>query len=170
MGGAAALNPQICEQRPSWESLLCLQPMGSRLIWERGAKEGCCFRAGRGTSVRQARRAQRLTFWVQRPSGGVGVFHAKGWWPRSSPPPSKVCFPWNFARMSLTCGGVHKSGKKKAHKHNFCWSFCPWDDLGIVTGKPTLSQGQTQVFSLFYTREAQLVPGKPSLSLGHSRG
>ena len=30
--------------------------------------------------------------------------------------------------------------------------ICPWD-------KPTLSQGQTQVFSLFYTMEAQFVPG-----------
>ena len=24
----------------------------------------------------------------------MGVFHAKGWWPKSSCPPSKVCLPW----------------------------------------------------------------------------
>ena len=40
------------------------------------------------------KRAQRLTFGVRRPPGGVEVFHAKGWWPKSSCPPSKVCLPW----------------------------------------------------------------------------
>ena len=24
----------------------------------------------------------------------MGVFHAKGWWPKTSCPPSKVCLPW----------------------------------------------------------------------------
>ena len=43
---------------------------------------------------RQEKRAQRLTFWVRRPPGGVGVFHAEGWWPKTSCPPSKVCLPW----------------------------------------------------------------------------
>ena len=42
----------------------------------------------------QEKRAQRLTFWVRRPPGGVGGFHAKGRWPKSSCPPSKVCLPW----------------------------------------------------------------------------
>ena len=35
-----------------------------------------------------------------------GVFHAKGWWPKSSCPPAKVCLPWvskrgisNFVRI-----------------------------------------------------------------------
>ena len=37
-------------------------------------------------------RAQRLSFWVRRPPGGVGVFHAKGWWLKTSCPPSKL--PW----------------------------------------------------------------------------
>ena len=44
--------------------------------------------------IRQEKRAQRLTFWVRRPPGGVGGFHSKGWWPKSSCPPSKVCLPW----------------------------------------------------------------------------
>ena len=44
--------------------------------------------------IRQEKRAQRSTFWVRRPPGGVGVFHAKGWWPKTSCPPSKVCLPW----------------------------------------------------------------------------
>ena len=54
----------------------------------------------------------------------------------------------------------HSSGKKKAHKHKL---FGPVA-LGTTLG---MSWGQTQVFSLFYTMEAQFVPGtnKPSLSL-----
>ena len=47
---------------------------------------------------------------------------------------------------------LSKSGKKQAHKHRF---FGPVA-LGTTPG---LSQGQTQVFSLFYTMEAQFVPG-----------
>ena len=37
-------------------------------------------------TFRQEKRAQRLSFWVRRPPGGVGVFHAKGWWPKTSCP------------------------------------------------------------------------------------
>ena len=44
--------------------------------------------------IRQEKRAKRLSFWVWRPLGGVGVFHAEGWWPKTSCPPSKVCLPW----------------------------------------------------------------------------
>ena len=44
------------------------------------------------------------------------------------------------------------SGKKKAHKHTLFGRVA----LGTTPG---LSQGQTQVFSLFYTMEAQFVPG-----------
>ena len=42
------------------------------------------------------KRTQRLTltFWVRRLPGGVGVFPAKGWWSKSSCPPSKVSLPW----------------------------------------------------------------------------
>ena len=39
-------------------------------------------------------------FWIRIPPGGVGVFHAKGWWPKSSCPPSKVCLPW-FSRRGI---------------------------------------------------------------------
>ena len=51
------------------------------------------------------------------------------------------------------------AGKKKAHKHKLFGPValgtprvCPRDKVG-------LSQGQTQLFSLFYTAEAQFVPG-----------
>ena len=55
------------------------------------------------------------------------------------------------------------------------WSGCPWDDPGIVPGtdricpwdKPSLSKGKTQVFSSFYTVEAQF--DKPSLSQGQTQ-
>ena len=87
------------------------------------------------SSVRPEKRAQRLPFWVRRPPGGVGVFRAKGWWPQSSCPPSKVCLPWvlkrgiwdvpgilpgcpgNFAGMSRTPEGVQNVCAKKARAH-----------------------------------------------------
>ena len=47
----------------------------------------------------QEKRAQRITFWVRGQPGGVGVFHLKGWWSKSSYPPSKVCFPWVSSGM-----------------------------------------------------------------------
>ena len=66
------------------------------------------------------KRAQRSTFWVRRWPGGVGVFRAKGWWLKSSCPPSKVCLPW-----------VSKSGI--------------WDITGILPGCP----GPLAVFKKF---------------------
>ena len=54
----------------------------------------CVLKPTKGvTFLRQGKRAQRLTFWVRRPPGGVGVFYVKGWWPKSSCPPLKVCLP-----------------------------------------------------------------------------
>ena len=56
--------------------------------------------------LRQEKRAQRLTFWVRRPPGGVGVFHSKGWWPKTSCPPSKVCLPWVSKRGIWDVPGI----------------------------------------------------------------
>ena len=56
--------------------------------------------------IRQEKRAQRLTFWVRRPPGGVGVFHVKGWWPKSSCSPSKVCLPWVSKRGISDIPGI----------------------------------------------------------------
>ena len=56
--------------------------------------------------IRQEKRAQRLTFGVRRPPGGVGVFHVKGWWPKSSCPPSKVCLPWVSKRGNWDVPGI----------------------------------------------------------------
>ena len=56
--------------------------------------------------VRQEKRAQRLTCWVRRPQGGVGVFHGKGWWSKSSCPPSKVCLPWVWKRGTWDVPGI----------------------------------------------------------------
>ena len=55
---------------------------------------------------RQEKRAQRLSFWVRRPPGGVGVFHAKGWWPKTSCPPSKLCLPWVSKRGIRDVPGI----------------------------------------------------------------
>ena len=56
--------------------------------------------------VRQEKRAQRLSFWVRRPPGGVGVFHAKGWWPKTSCLPSKLCLPWVSKRGIRDVPGI----------------------------------------------------------------
>ena len=69
-------------------------------------------------NFRQEKRAQRLTFWVRRPPGGVGVFHAKGWWPKSSRPPSKVCLPWVSKR------------EEAGMSREFCWDV-PDDPWGV---------------------------------------
>ena len=60
-------------------------------------------------SIRQEKRPQRLTVWVRRLPGGVarvGVFHAKGWWPKSSCPASKVCLPWVSKRGIWDVPGI----------------------------------------------------------------
>ena len=74
-----------------------------------------------------------ITFWVRRPPGGVGVFHAKGWWPKSSCYPSKVCLgfrnlgcPRNFARMSRIVGVFKKFVQKSSRTCLFpiiFWTF-----------------------------------------------
>ena len=56
--------------------------------------------------VRQEKGAQRSTFWVRRPPGGAGVFHAKGWWPKGSRSPSKVCLPWVSERGIWDVPGI----------------------------------------------------------------
>ena len=50
--------------------------------------------------------AQRLTFWVRRPPGGVGVFHVKGWWSKTSCSPSKLCLPWVSKRGIWDVPGI----------------------------------------------------------------
>ena len=57
-------------------------------------------------ALRQEKRAQRLTFWVRRPPGRVGVFHTKGWWPKTSCCPSKVCLPWASKRGIWDVPGI----------------------------------------------------------------
>ena len=78
------------------------------------------------------KRAQRLTFWVRRRPGGVGVFHSKGWWPKTSYPPSKVCLPWVSKRgiwdvpgILLGCPGPLGVFKKLVQK-NFVRIFVPY--------------------------------------------
>ena len=66
----------------------------------------------------------------------------------------------SFQGSPRVAGGVSSSLRPKVPPRPFARSrnvlgtnqVCPWD-------KPTLAQGQTQVFSCFYTGEAQFVPG-----------
>ena len=91
------------------------------------------------------KRAQRLSFWVRRPPGGVGVFHAKGWWPKTSCPPSKLCLPWVSKRgirdvpgILPGCPGPLAVFKKFVQK-NFVRIF---RSLNFVQLTGRLSQGQ----------------------------
>ena len=77
--------------------------------------------------IRQEKRARRLTFWVRRPPGGVGVFHLKGWWPKTSCLPSKVRLPWvskggirDVPRILLGCPGPLAAFKKLVQKKFVC--------------------------------------------------
>ena len=36
----------------------------------------------------------------------MGVFHAKGWWPKTSCPPSKLCLPWVSKRGIRDVPGI----------------------------------------------------------------
>ena len=82
---------------------------------------------------RPEKRAQRLTFWVWRPPGGVGVFQSKGWWPKTSCLPSKVCLPWVSKRgiwdvpgILPGCPGPQGVFKKLVQKNFVRISFFPF--------------------------------------------
>ena len=86
--------------------------------------------------------AQRLTFWVRRPPGGVGVFHEKGWWSKTSCSPSKLRLPWVSKRgiwdvpeILPGCpgkiGGVQKVCAKKVRAH---FSFPIWGAAALPKG------------------------------------
>ena len=114
--------PRPCSKGKSQES--SYEPGGSDVVREL-SREPAMFR--------QEKRAQRLSFWVRRPPGGVGVFHSKGWWPKTLCPPSKLCLPWVSKRGiwdvpgilpgSRTPGGVQKVCAKKLRAH-FSFPTC----------------------------------------------
>ena len=59
-----------------------------------------CYSLALISCFQARKKSTKINFWVRRPPGGVGVFHAKGWWPKSSCSPSKVCLPWVSTGMS----------------------------------------------------------------------
>ena len=63
----------------------------------------------------------------------MGVFHAKGWWPKSSGPPSKVCLPWvskggicDVLEFLPGCSGPLAVFKKFVQK-KMCSFFVPYE-------------------------------------------
>ena len=117
-------NPLVAERAP-WRSSQSLCGRGSAAYWKslqipvsfllhtwqplcdpivtRG--EGSF--SYQGVSTRGVRHSpERLSFWVRRPPGGVGVFHAKGWWPKTSCTPSKLCLPWVSKRGIRDVPGI----------------------------------------------------------------
>ena len=96
----------------------CFSPwgLGKKTLfggWQRPRPYSPCFKSSfwmlaeaTSSTFRQEKRAQRLSFWVRRPPGGVGVFHAKGWWPKTSCPPSKLCLPWVSKRGIRDVPGI----------------------------------------------------------------
>ena len=105
---------------------------------------------GKNGSLRNSLRYPRLRqkslangdarFWctqVRRPPGGVGVFHAKGWWPKTSCPPSKLRLPWVSKRgirdvlgILPGCPGPLAVFKKFVQKTS-CAFFVPYLSLAI---------------------------------------
>ena len=91
--------------------------------------------------VRQEKRAQRLTFWVRRPPGGVGGLPREGLVAEKFVPAleslSSLGFeernlgcPRNLAGMSRTFGGVRKVCAKKSS----CAFFVPYLGPGVWGG------------------------------------
>ena len=113
------------------------------------------------TFLRQEKRAQRLTFWVRRPPGGVGVSHAKGWWPKKFVPSLKslsslgfeernLGCPGNFGGMSRTPGRVQKVCAKKVRVHfSFPISVPP---------KPACARSHIWGFPIFFPANPKLRP------------
>ena len=123
----------------------------------------------RSATFRQEKRAQRLTLWVRRPPGGMGVFHAKGWWSKSSCPSleSLSCSgfegrnlgcPGNFARMSRTDGGVQTACAKKGRAH---FSF---PILGLLSAEKYVSWGL-----VWETRHSMCLLGSGQVSEDRTR-
>ena len=124
----------------AWEnvlSLVCPFRMCSRRPRAQGVGVDPCL-----LNIRQEKRAQRLSFRVRRPPGGVGVFHAKGWWPKTSCPPSKLCLPWVSKRgirdvpgILPGCPGPLAVFKKFVQK-NFVRIFRSLEYFGLFLGAP----------------------------------
>ena len=75
--------------------------------WEERGPKAHSKNSDFGTPYDQARKNHKdKLFSVRRPSGGVGVFHWKGWWPKTSCPPSKVCLPWVLERGIWDVPGI----------------------------------------------------------------
>ena len=55
----------------------------------------------------------------------MGVFHSKGWWPKTSCPPSKVCLPWVSKRGIWDVPGILPGVFKKFVQKNFVRIFRP---------------------------------------------
>ena len=112
--------------------------MGASPYWRRAGSRGafCCQNAQFGflhfqwsffAYIRQEKRAQRLTFGVRRPPGGVRVLRSR----KARALPRNFVFlgfrrenlgcPRNFAGMSRTPGGVQKVCAKSS-----CALFVPY--------------------------------------------
>ena len=60
------------------------------------------------------------------PSGGVGVFHVKGWGPKSSVCPSKPGKPNFFGGISRDFAGMSRRCPKSLRKKSLCSIFVPY--------------------------------------------
>ena len=69
--------------------------------------EGCFLRHTIAPKNIQARKkSTKINFLGPETDRWGGVFHAKGWWPRSSCSPSKVCLPWVWKREIWDVPGI----------------------------------------------------------------
>ena len=75
--------------------------------------------------VQARKRNPHPNFWVRISSGGVGVFHVKGWGPKSSACPAKPGKPSFFRGISWDFAGISQECPKSLRTKQFVFIFRP---------------------------------------------
>ena len=97
-----------------------------------------------------------LNFLVRIFSGGVGVFHVKGWGPKSSVCPSKPGKPNFFGGISRDFAGISRRCPKSLRKKHLCFNFCSLSynragPKGVSTNGVSMKRSNFPRLRLFYT-------------------
>ena len=82
----------------------------------------CCV--SKRAKFQARKRNPNLNFLVRIFSGGVGVFHVKGWVPKSSVCPSKPGKSDFFGGISRDFAGISGRCPEKFEKKNYVFYFC----------------------------------------------
>ena len=112
------------------------------------------------------RSRQSQTFWVQISSGGVGVFHIKGWGPKSSECPSKPREDTLFAGISRDFGGISRVCPKSLKQKR---SQCSTWPLQHLQSQRDAGQKNAKGLVFFFVR-GRACTAHSSLKSGLARG